>query len=63
MARILHHQTLPTLPAARPVAPGHALLVLTQLVLLGAIGLIIAIAIVNTILGTPQSEPVVSPYS
>ena len=62
MARLAHHRSYLTLPVLRPLNSGQALFILTQLAVLGGIAFFIALAVVNTILGTPQAEPVYSPY-
>lgn len=62
MARLIHHGTFAALPAPRPIDLGRIWLLLTQLAVLGAIGLVLTIAIVNTILGAPGAEPAYTPY-
>ena len=62
MARLIHHGTFPALPATRPVDLGRVFLLLTQLMILGGIGLLLTLAIINAILGAPTAEPAYSPY-
>jgi len=62
MARLLHRHAYPTLHLGRPVYPGRLLFLILQLAVLSGIGLFLALAIVNTILGTPPAQPAYSPY-
>jgi hypothetical protein len=62
MARLVHHTSYPAVSFPRSIDLGRVFLVLVQLVVLGGIGLFIAMAVINSILGAPASEPVYRPY-
>lgn len=63
MARLIHHDAFPALPVTQPLDLGRVFLVLTQLLVLGGIGVFLTLAILNTVLGTPPAEPTYQPYS
>jgi hypothetical protein len=64
MARLIHHQrhTFPTVRVARPADPSRLLLRALQIAVLGGIAAFVILAVVNTVLGTPDAVPVYTPY-
>ena len=62
MARLVQNHTFSALPALRPLDLGRVLLVLSQLAVLGGIGLFLALAILNTVLGSGGTEGGYTPY-
>jgi Na+/H+ antiporter NhaB len=61
MARFLEYSSSTTRTIAR-IDRGRMVLLAVQYVVLGGIGLFIALAIVNTVLGAPSAEPGYNPY-
>jgi hypothetical protein len=56
MARLIHQHLYPSLPATRSIDVSRLLVVVMQFAVLGGIGIFLVLAIVNTILGTPQAD-------
>ena len=62
MARLIQQRAYPTLRLAGNLDIGRLFFAAVQIAVMGGIGAFIALAILNTILGTPQEQPVYSPY-
>jgi hypothetical protein len=64
MARLVHPQQhlYPTIHITRPDDLGRFFFLAMQFAVLGAMGLYLALAIANTLLGTPDATPAYHPY-
>ena len=63
MARLVHQRHVyPTIHNTWPDDFGRLFFLAMQFAVLGAMGLYLALAIANTLLGTPDAAPAYSPY-
>jgi hypothetical protein len=56
MARLIQHHLYPTLPATRSIDVTRLFVLFMQFAVIGAIGIFLVLAIVNTVLGTPSVD-------
>ena len=62
MARLIHQYAYPTYRLAARIDAGQLMFQTLQIAVLAGIGVFLALAMANTILGAPAEQPVYRPY-